>query len=183
MTIDRNTLPANLKENEMDFVCFENGLRSCISDCFDDRLDDLYTLIGINEGDVSPLQSVRLNSILTHFSGELTALAVELSAQNKRALPRCEEYDSILKVLHKMYDDFHTENDEQAKRFFDSKFTLGFGDVKAVICNGASSYEIVEGSLLRLLEETADCYGDGYDYSDPIVTLENGEAKLHFTEG
>ena len=75
----------------MDFVCFENELRSCISDCFDDRLEDLYTLIGINEGDVSPLQSVRLNSILVHFSGELTALAVELAAQNKKRLPQSND--------------------------------------------------------------------------------------------
>lgn len=178
MSFDKNTLPDNLKGNDLDFLGFAHELRDCIDDCFDRRLCDLYSLLNIKNGDITPFQTTRLNAILDQCANNLTALAIELAAQNKPTLPRCPEYDAILTVLHKMYDDFDTDDNEKAEKFFNEDFTIGFGDTKVEIMNGATQYEVVEACLLRLLEETAESYGNSFDYSDTYIKLVDGHAKF-----
>lgn len=185
MTINKNTLPDNLKENEMNFLGFANELRDCIDDCFDRRLCDLYGLLNIKDGSITPMQDMRLNNILTHFSDELTALAVELAAQNKPPKPRNESYDAVLAVLHKMYADWDaSDNDnEKAQEFYDTDFSISFGDKSVTVMNSAMNFEAVEGCLLRLLSEIAGNCDDGYDYSDDYIVLKDGEVTFEGKEG
>ena len=64
------------------FTDFRQELIDCIDDCFDTRLGCLYDALGVEDGDISPLQSLKLKTIISRFADELTEMAIELASQN-----------------------------------------------------------------------------------------------------
>lgn len=172
-------------DHDLDLSGFAHSLREDIDNAFDERLGNLYEKLNIKDGAIMPYQSVRYEAILDRFVDDLTALAVELSVQNKPKYPRNSSFDDVLSVLHKMYEglDSCTISNAKAEEFYDTDFSVSFGDTSVLFMNSAMRFDAVEECLLRILGKIVDEDGMEYDYSDDYVVVVDGEVKLKSKEG